>query len=141
MAMRSNDKGFTLIEVLMVIVILGIMGSGILIYFVGVASSPGDAITVQGVALAEEKMEAILADKKANGFNAIVSESAVSLISPFDRFTREVEVYCVQESDLDADSGTMPNCTDSDIRAKRVKVSVTWAGGGRADIVTVISNH
>lgn len=140
MAMKTNDRGFTLIEVLMVIVILGIMGSGILMYFVGV-SSPGDAITVQGVTLAEEKMEAILADKKANGFNAIISESAVSLISPFDRFTREVEVYCVQESDLDADSGTMPTCTDSDIRAKRVKVSVTWAGGGRADIVTVISNH
>lgn len=142
--MRITDKkdmrGFTLIEALMVIIILGVIGTGILMYFVGIGSSPNQVILTQATALAQEKMEKVIADKKANGFNSIVSEAAAALPAPFDRFTREVEVFCVQEADLNTSNGTMPNCTDSDIRAKRVRVIMSWQDNS-IDYITVITNH
>lgn len=136
-----DKNGFTLIEALMVIVILGIIGAGILTYFVGLGKgSAGQVLVTQGNSLAGEQMEKILGDRKTNGFASIVSEAAAALPAPYDRFTREVEVFCVNESDLDTSAGTMPNCSDSTIRAKRVRVIVSWPGGS-TDIVTVISDH
>lgn len=135
-----DDSGFTLIEAVMVIVILAIISTGILLYFTGVSSSGGPSVLTQGLTLGQEKLERVIADKKANGFNSIVSEPAAALTAPFDRFTREVEVFCVQEADLNTSNGTMPNCADSDIRAKRVKVTVSWPNGS-IDLVTVISSH
>jgi prepilin-type N-terminal cleavage/methylation domain-containing protein len=134
------EVGFTLIETVMVIVILGILGTGILMYFVSIGSSADPVLATQGTALAQEKLERVIADKKANGFNSIVVEAPSALPAPYNRFTREVEVICVDEADLNTSGGTMPNCTDSDILAKRVKVIVTWPGGS-ADFITVISNH
>lgn len=134
-----GSRGFTLIETLMVIVLMGIIGSGLLVYFAGLGSS-GQGASVQATALAEAKIEEIMAAAKANGFNTIASEAAAALSAPFDRFQRSVEVYCVEEADLDASSGTMPSCNDSDIRAKRVKVTLSWPGGA-ADFVTVVTNH
>ncbi len=133
-------SGFTLIETIMVIVILGILGTGILMYFVSIGSSADPVLATQGTALAQEKIERVIADKKANGFDSIIAEAQAALGAPYDRFTREVEVICVDEADLNASGGTMPDCTDSDILAKRVKVIVTWPGGS-ADFITVISNH
>lgn len=138
--MMRNARGFTLIEVVMVIVVLAIAGTGILMYFAGLSGRP-DAVTLaQAAALAQEKMERLIADKKANGFNTVVSETPAALPAPFDRFTREVEVFCVQESDLDTSNGTMPGCSDSDINAKRLRVTVSW-GGGSSDFVTVMTSH
>ena len=134
-----KDKGFTLIETLMVIVLMGIMGTGLVYYFAGLGSS-GQVQVVQATALAQEKIEKIIAYKKANGFNSIVSEAPTVLGAPYDRFTRTIEVLCVSEADLDASAGTMPNCPESDISAKKVKVTIEWPGGS-ADFATVITDH
>jgi len=132
-----NSRGFTLIETLMVIVLMGIMGTGLVYYFAGLGSST-QAQVVQATALAQEKLERITAE--ANGFNSIVSEAPAALSAPYDRFTRSVEVYCVNEADLDLSAGTMPNCNDTDINAKRVKVTVSWQGGAM-DFTTIITDH
>lgn len=134
-----RQGGFTLIETLMVVVLLGIIGSGLLMYFVGL-SATNQALVIEGASLAQDKMEKVLADSKAGDFNAIVSEPAAPLAAPYARFTRSVEAWCVQEADLDTQSGTMPACSDSDIKAKRIKVTVSWAGGA-ADLTTVITDH
>ncbi|CAG0983074.1 hypothetical protein GPROT1_02449 [Gammaproteobacteria bacterium] len=136
--MRS-DSGFTLVEALMVIVLLGTMGTGLLYYFAGLGSY-GQARVVQASALAQEKIEMIIAGKKANGFNTVVSEPSAALAAPYEAFTREVEAYCVNEADLELAAGTMPDCIDTDIKAKRVKVTVSW-NGGSADFTTIITDH
>lgn len=134
-----REKGFTLIETLMVIVLMGIMGTGLMLYFAGLGSS-SQAQVVQASALAQEKIEKIIADKKARGFNSITAEPAAPLTSPYDRFTRSVDVICVNETDLDLSAGTMPNCNDTDIKAKKVTVTIWWQGGS-ADFSTVITDH
>ena len=139
-------KGFTLLEAVMVIVLLGIVGAGILMYFAGMRGSADPVLRIQAIELAQERMERIIADKKAdavNGFNNVVSEAAVALGAPFANFTRSVTVICVQEAALNTSSGTMPNCTDiSSYHAKNVTVNVTWTGGGNGlNLVTVLSDH
>lgn len=135
-----GPAGFTLIEVIMVIVLLGIVGAAILMYFAVQGQAPNSTLTNQATMLVEEKLEQIVADKKNGGFISIVAEAPAVLAAPFDRFTREVEVICVSEADLDVSGGTMPGCVDSDILAKRVRVVVSWAGGS-VDLVTVLSDH
>lgn len=134
-----GGKGFTLIETLMVIVLMGIMGTGLVLYFAGLGSLD-QAQVVEASALAQEKIERIIADKKANGFNSIVPEASAPLTAPYDRFDRAVDVVCVNEADLDLSAGTMPACNDTDIRAKRVTVTISWQGGS-ADFSTVITDH
>lgn len=137
----SSQSGFTLIETIMALVLIGIIGAGILSYFVNLGKGSSEqAIIVQASALVQEGMEELLADKKTNGFASVVSIAAAPLSPPYDRFSREVEVFCVQEADLNASGGTMPSCSDSDIRSKRVRVIISWSGG-QVDISTVISNH
>ena len=137
---RGGQSGFTLIEAVMIIVLLGIIGTSILMYFASIRSSGDPVLLNQASALAQERMEKVMADKKATGFNSIVAVPPAALPAPFANFTREVEVFCVQEADLNTNSGTMPNCTDSDIRAKRVRVTVTWTGGS-VNLTTAISDH
>lgn len=136
----GSQAGFTLIETIMVITIIAVIGTAILIYFAGVRSSADPVLTAQAVKLAEQQMEQTLSDKQANGFASIVPIAPAPLAAPFDSFTRQVDVACVQESDLNTASGTMPACADTDIQAKNVKVTVTWAGGS-VNLATVITNH
>lgn len=135
----KDPSGFTLIEVVMVIVLLGIMGASILMYFTGIRS--GDmTLQAQGATLAQSELEKLMADKRGVSFASIVSLAAAPMPAPFDRFTKEVQVFCVNEADLDTSAGAMPDCNDSDIRAKKVKVIISWQNGS-ADFSTVISNH
>lgn len=139
-----DSRGFTLIETVMVIALLGIVGAGILLYFSGMRGSADPVLRIQAIELAQEKMERIIADKKANGFNSIVAEAAAALAAPFTNFTREVTVICVTEGALNTDIGGMPNCgAPGSYRAKNVKVTVTWTGGGSTGVslVTVLSDR
>jgi prepilin-type N-terminal cleavage/methylation domain-containing protein len=128
----TTQKGFTLIETVMVIV-----ASGILLYFVPISQSPEQVLTVQAIELAQVKMEEIIAEKKANGFDSIATgTSTINPVDPayFPNFARTTNVYYVSESDLDTDIA--PATSDW----KRVEVTVSWTGGV-AGLVTVISDH
>ncbi len=141
--MKKN--GFTLIETLMVIVIIGIAGAGILMYFTAGRFAPDQTLTLQATGLARQRLEGIIAGKKADGFSSIaIAATPVPdppLAPPFNRFTRSVEVFCVNESDLNTNNGDTANdCPASDITSKRVRVLVAWDTGS-VDLVTLISNH
>jgi len=142
---HKDAAGFTLIETLMVIVVLGIAATGVLLYFINIGKAGAQGRTIEAVMLAQERMEQIIALKKGNGFSAVALANPAAadpaFSPPFDAFTRSVEVYCVNEAGLDADNGdTSASCPGSDISAKRVKVTVAWTGGA-IDLVTVLSNH
>ncbi|MBI5561490.1 MAG: hypothetical protein HY894_01360 [Deltaproteobacteria bacterium] len=129
----------------MVILILGIAAAGVLMYFIGMGKAGQEGRTAEAAMLAEERIERIIADKKANGFASIALSSPPvndpAFNPPFDSFTRSVEIYCVNEASLDVNNGdASAQCPGSDIVAKRVKVAVSWAGGA-VDLVTVISEH
>jgi hypothetical protein len=125
----------------MVIVVLGIVGSGVLLYFTSMRSSGDPVIIVQGASLAQESIERVIADARAGNFAAIVAVAPVVLPAPFDKFTRETQVICVNEATLDTEIiGDMPACATSDIGAKRIRVIVSWTGNS-TDYVTVITNH
>ena len=77
----SNKKGFTLIEVIMVIVLLGIMLPGIMMYFIqGVKDSVDSQRRTTAIFLAEGLMEEIRSkrwDEVAAGINATCSNASV----------------------------------------------------------------
>lgn len=140
-AASLRSKGFTLIETLMVIVVLGIVGSGLLLYFTSMRSSGDPVIIVQAASLAQESIERVIADARAGNFAGVVATLPAVLPAPFDKFTRETQVICVNEATLDTEIiGDMPACATSNIIAKRVRVIVSWTGNS-TDYVTIISNH
>ena len=141
-----GSRGFTLIELVVVITLLGIVGGSILIYFFGVKRSGDPVLRTQAIELAQEKMDRILADKKnsSRGFSYIqnsnyAAESPVSGISP--SFNRSVDIFCVLEADLNISNGTIPNCSTTDFKAKRVKVTVTSPNNESVYLVTVLANY
>lgn len=141
-----GSQGFTLLEAIAVIVLLGIVGAGILLYFTSMKYSANPVIRTQAIELAQEKMERILADKKnsARGFSWIQNsnypaENPVSGFSP--SFNRSVDVFCVLEADLNTSNGTMPNCSTTGYHAKKVTVTVTEPGGELIKLITIVTDH
>lgn len=140
-----NISGFTLIETLMAIIVLAVVSTGVLMYFMGLSRGGEQGRASEALRLAQERMEDIIAAEKANGFASIpINSPAVNdpvFSTPFDIFTRSVEVYCVNEATPDANNGdTTDACPGSDIVAKRVKVAMSWTGGA-VDLTTVFSEH
>ncbi len=134
------SRGFTLVETLMVIVLIGVVGTGILLYFAGMRGGADPLLSVQALELAQEKMEEILSDKKASGFGYIVNvnypaENPVDGVN-FPNFNRSTSICFVAEGDLN-DTGNCGTATDW----KRIGVTVSWTGGGQVDLVTILSNH
>lgn len=141
-----GSQGFTLLEAIAVIVLLGIVGASILLYFTSMKYSANPVIRTQAIELAQEKMERILADKKnsARGFSWIQNsnypaENPVSGFTP--SFNRSVDVFCVLEADLNTSNGTMPDCSTTGYHAKKVTVTVTEPGGESIKLITIVADH
>jgi len=135
-------NGFTLVEIVLVIALLGIVAGSILTYFFNIKSSGDPVLTLQAIELAQEKMDKILADKKWNNFNSITPANypAENPVSGFTTFNRSVDIFCVLEADLNTSNGTMPNCTTTSFHAKRVEVTVSW-GSSSVSLVTVLTDY
>lgn len=102
--MVQNQRGFTLIEIIITIVLLAIITSGLMAMFTTFSKSNGDpSVMTQATELAQEKMEQIIADKNnpARGFtylsttgpNNYPAENAASL--GFPNFSRSVNIVYV----------------------------------------------
>lgn len=135
---RPRSSGFTLIETVIVIVLLGIVSTAVLMHFTNISKSPVAVITNQAVALAQAGVEEILADKKIGGFSSIptgtTTESPVDA-TYFPSFTRTTTVYYVDAPALDTDINPSTSLW------KRVSVTVAGSGGVSITLVTVISEH
>jgi prepilin-type N-terminal cleavage/methylation domain-containing protein len=101
--MTGNQRGFTLIEVIITIVLLAILTSGLMAMFTTFARNNGDpSVIIQATELAQEKMEQIIADREnsARGFNYVLNANYPAE-PPFNPplgstgFSRSVSVICV----------------------------------------------
>ncbi len=122
---KRKNGGFTLIETVLIIVVLGIASYGVLTVFIsGLKSSASPVLGVQGIELAKEKLEIIMADKHdgAKGYGYLIpanypAESPVSGFSDFNRSVTFLEVDGTDLATFSPGSGFM-----------RVSVTVSWVG-------------
>lgn len=140
-----NNKGFSLIELVIVIVILGIASAGLMTVFTtGMKRSADPLLENQAQQLAQEKMDVIFGDRMnpARGFAYITSANypAESPVAGFTDFSRTVSTCCVTAADLNAVSPcTAPPCASG---YTRVTVAVAHAAlPGSVTVVSLVTNY
>lgn len=140
-----NDKGFSLIELVIVILILGIASIGLMqVFSTGMTGSADPLLTNQALQLAQEKMDIIEGDRMnpARGFGYVTSanypvENAVAL--GFPGYSRAVTTCCVTVADLNAISPcTIPPCASG---YTHVTVAVAHAALGNVTVETLVTNY
>jgi prepilin-type N-terminal cleavage/methylation domain-containing protein len=94
---RSSERGFTLFEVVMAVVILGVVGLPLALMFANASWRSGDGYLISTATfLAQEKAEQIMADRSSpgRGFDYVVSGNypAEDPVSGYDGFSRSVTV-------------------------------------------------
>ena len=128
-------KGFTLIETVLVIVVLGIAAAAVLALFTeSMRGSGNPAVVTQALELAQGELEQVIADKRANGFNAIATGTAGCTIGLPSCFACSRSVQYVDASDLNTAVAGPTNY-------KRVAVTVTAPDNSQLTVVTLLSNH
>jgi len=140
-----NNKGFSLIELIIVIVIMGIASVGLMsVFSTGMKKSADPLLENQAQQLAQEKMDIIFGDRMntARGFAYITSANypAESPVTGFPGFSRTVTTCCVTAADLNAISPcTAPPCASG---YTHVTVAVTHAAlPGSVTVVSLVTNY
>jgi len=129
---RPGQKGFSLIETIMVIVVLGIASYGLLNVFIsGLRESASPLQGVQAIELAKEKLETIFSEKfdTAKGYSYLAAGNypPETPINGFAGFNRTVTFTEVSGTDL-----VTPSPGSG---FKRITVTVSWG----SDSVTLES--
>ena len=147
----ARDQGFTLIETVIVVVVLG-LSLGVLIPFtVSLRNSAAPVLTQQAALLAQEKLEQIIADRldktTPRGFVYATTSGnypAENPIAGVTGFNRSVAIACVTTANLNA-AGTAPNpsCALSDARTDYARLTVTVSNSflGNVTAVTILANY
>lgn len=89
----QNSRGFTLVEVLLVIVVLGIAMPALMFLHSSLVQDSTDSVVLsKAVLYAEEKMEEIIADKRnpAKGYDWVVTPGNYPNDVPASGYTRSV---------------------------------------------------
>lgn len=138
-----NDRGFSLIELLIVIVIFGVASVGLMTLFgSGVQKSADPLLQNQALQLAQEKLDIISGDRMnpARGFAYITGANypAESPVAGFPGFTRTVSVFCVTAADLNTSTGLPQPCASG---YTHVTVSVSHANLGSLALETLMTDY
>jgi prepilin-type N-terminal cleavage/methylation domain-containing protein len=126
--MTGNQRGFTLIEVIITIVLLAIITSGLMAMFTTFARNNGDpSVIIQATELAQEKMEQIIGDKNfpTVGFNNVTNGryGAENPVAGFTGFNRSVNIIYVNTGALNTTVSPGPT------NYKNVTVTVSSKAG------------
>ncbi|MBI3607708.1 MAG: prepilin-type N-terminal cleavage/methylation domain-containing protein [Nitrospirae bacterium] len=147
-----QERGFTLIETVIVVVVIG-LAFGILVPFaVSLRNSPSPVLTELGVALAQEKIEQIIADRRDTGIprgfvyatTPANYQAESSAVVGFDGFTRSVAIACVTTADFKAaGAAPSPSCAVSAGQTDyaRVTVSVSHSTFGSLTVEALLANY
>ncbi len=136
--MIKKRNGFTLIEIIMVIIVLGIASYGVLTIFINALR--GSAYPLQGVQaveLAKEKLEIIMADKYASptGYSDLITANYPNEapVAGFPEFNRSAAFAEVDGNDLTTaspGSGFM-----------KITVTVSWGVADSVSLETVATDY
>ena len=147
MNILKNHNGFSLIETIIVIVIIGIAAIGVLSVFItGMKGAADPLITIQVIELAQEKMDIVIGDRQntARGYNYATNPANYTAENPvtgFTNFNRSVAIACVTTADFNAaGSAPAPSCVGVTNYA-RVTVTVTHSAIGSVTAVTLVTNY
>jgi len=124
-----KELGFTLIEVIIFIVIVGLMITGLIMSFsTALESSPDVAKNARAIELAQQRMEFILGQRKLNGFASTIDPCDATPTLP----ACQVPVgYSVSSSVADNWG------SDTDYKV----VTVTVSGDGVASLQGLVANY
>lgn len=131
-----NDRGFSLIELVIVIVILGIASAGLMsVFSSGMKKSADPLLQNQALHLAQERMDTIIGDRMnpARGY-AFVENAAVNYPAEnaaalgFPGFSRTTTAFCVAAADLNTSTGAPP-CASGYLHATVTVAHAAISGG------------
>lgn len=133
--MTGNQRGFTLIEVIMTIVLLAVLTSGLMAMFTTFSQFNGDpSVMIQASELAQEKMDQTVANKTLNGFNSIaVGNTTDNPVLGTATFTRVLSVGYVNPAALNTIVAGPTNY-------KNITVTVT-SNAGTLTLATLIGSY
>ena len=124
----SSQKGFNLIEVIIVILVLSLAVGTLLISFSGVVQmSVTPELLDRSVELAERELERVSGLR----FSSVVNDGPVSYAGDFSDYSYQIAVSPVPAA-LAADPGML--------QYKQVQVTVTHASAGSVTLSTVVTN-
>jgi type II secretory pathway pseudopilin PulG len=147
----TSERGVTLIETVIVIIVLGLSFAVLIPATLSTRNSAAPVLTQQAAALAQEKLEQIIADRldqtTPRGFTYATTPGNYPAENPLmgaAGFSRAVTITCVTTANLNAaGAAPSPSCASSDGRTDyaRVTVTVTATGAGNVTAVTLLTNR
>ncbi len=143
----QNQKGFSLIEAIIVIIVVSIGAIGVLTVFItGMKGAGEPLVTIQAVELGQEKLDIVIGDRQnsARGYTYATNPANYTAENPvtgFTSFNRSIAIACVTTADFNAaGSAPAPSCVGVTNYA-RVTVTVTHAAIGSTTTVTLLTNY
>ena len=129
----ARDQGFTLIETVIVVVVLG-LSLGVLIPFtVSLRNSAAPVLTQQATSLAQGELDQVIAEKRAGGYAAVAGACAVPMPTGFACARSRCYVPAANLNDLTACAAVTGY--------RRVQVTVNHALVGNVAAVTLVTNY
>ncbi len=130
----KNASGFSLIEIIITLVVLSIAAVGVLsVFTTGIKGSADPLILNQALSLAEEKMDEAIGLKRVGGFAAVNNVAVTAFPAPFNGYTWERVVECLD---------TTLNLAACPTEYERVTINIAWnAGADTISLVTLIANY
>lgn len=127
--MKMNQKGFSLIEMVIAIIILSVAVGTLLVAFSNVLSSTlTPEIIGVGTNLAEKEMERVTGLR----YSAVADVATTAYTGNFSNYSYKIDVTAVPVA-LASDAG-MTNY-------KQVKVTVTHASAGAVSLTSIVTNN
>jgi prepilin-type N-terminal cleavage/methylation domain-containing protein len=128
---NTREAGFTLIEIILALVVIGVTVPSLMIWFSGLENSKNPEYVVQGSFIAQKKMEELASRYRtsSNASKAIITVCPNALAATTT--DGDYSIDC-QSTDVNA---TTPNTSATSTFAKKITLTVTRTDGAMAALV------